>query len=177
MNDVGFGELVVRMLISLAIVLGMVLGAYALMRRRQGLAPAPRAGRVSRIALPGRAGRTPGAMRTSRTGSTRRGLRVLGRVGIGRTTQVVAIQFAEKVYMLGTSEQGAPAVLAELDLDAWLAATESPDDDLVGGGPGVGPGTRLGAGTGAPSRVAPAPRRPSGKGFLDQLREATTRRG
>lgn len=37
MTDVSFADLVVRMVLSLGIVLAIVLGAYAVIRRRQGL--------------------------------------------------------------------------------------------------------------------------------------------
>ena len=47
---------------------------------------------------------------------------------MGRTSSVVAVQFADRVFMLGTSEQGPPSVLAELDLDAWTRSTETPED-------------------------------------------------
>ncbi|MGD9998697.1 MAG: flagellar biosynthetic protein FliO [Ilumatobacteraceae bacterium] len=179
MNDVGFGDLVLRMLLSLVIVLAVVLGAYAFLRRRQGLGGSVR--RTSLVPINGSGSRTA-AIRTAIFGSrsgkpngTRRGLRVVGRVGIGRTTQVVAVQFAEKVYLLGASEQSAPSILAELELAAWQAATEPPPDDS-----GSGPMTtvrdrgsaRL-AGGDATATDAPD-RRP---GLLQALRDATVRRG
>ena len=54
MNDVGLGDLFVRMLISLAVVLGIVLGAYAVVKRRRGVGQASGGGR-SLIARTGRA--------------------------------------------------------------------------------------------------------------------------
>ena len=76
------------------------------------------------------------------------------------------MQFAEKVYLLAASDQAAPAVLAELDMAAWLAATEA-DDDAVAGAPIVREAIDPTAATHTP--------RPSG--LLESLREATTRRG
>jgi flagellar biogenesis protein FliO len=178
MNDVGFGDLVLRMLLSLVIVLAVVLGAYAFLRRRQGLGGSVR--RTSLVPINGSGSRTA-AIRTAIFGSrgarpngTRRGLRVVGRVGIGRTTQVVAVQFAEKVYLLGASEQSAPTILAELEMAAWQAATEPPDD----GGPtatsvGRDRGSARLSGGDSPAGDAPAQR----PGLLQALRDATVRRG
>jgi flagellar biogenesis protein FliO len=168
------------MIVSLGVVLGLMFGAYWVIRRRQGFAPlsapgprrAPAGGgsRSMRSALGGigprgATGRTAGA---SRSAGNRRGLRVLGRVGVGRTTQVVAVQFAEKVYLLAASDQAAPAVLAELDMAAWLAATEA-DDDAAVGAPIIREAID-------PTVLhTPQTQRPSG--LLESLREATTRRG
>ncbi len=185
MTDVSFMDLVVRMIVSLGVVLGLMFGAYWLLRRRQGfgsMGPSPRRaparggsrsmrsatsalggiGGISGFGSRGTGGRTAGA---SRNAGNRRGLRVLGRVGVGRTTQVVAVQFAEKVYLLAASDQAAPAVLAELDMAAWLAATEADDAGTAGA-------------AGAPIvREAIDPTAPRLNGLLDSLREATTRRG
>ena len=98
---------------------------------------------------------------------------MLGRVGVGRTSQVVAVQFADKVFMLGASEQGAPTVLAEMELAQWLAATETPDDPMttaVGSSQLGGIRDRIGTGPAAAGQGG----RP---GLLDSLREATIRRG
>ncbi len=183
MTDVSFVDLVVRMMVSLGVVLGLMFGAYWFIRRRQGFAPlsAPgprrsparggsRSMRSATSALGGfgsiGGARSAGASRSaSRGAGNRRGLRVLGRVGVGRTTQVVAVQFAEKVYLLAASDQAAPAVLAELDMAAWIAATEA-DDDAVAGAPIVR------------EAIDPTmPQTPRPTGLLESLREATTRRG
>lgn len=226
MTDVSFVDLVVRMLVSLAVVLGVMFGAYWLIRRRQGFGPVPRpiaarrpvpgAGRgvgrgvgrrsnrgsnqgslravtslLGSLAAPG-GSRQPGATGMSRGAGNRRGLRVLGRVGVGRTTQVVAVQFAERVFLLAASDQAAPAVLAELDLAAWLAATEATDDVVpsaataagsVSAGPvsaghvSSGPVSSGSLGDGPIVRepIDPLVSRPTS--LLDSLREATTRRG
>jgi flagellar biogenesis protein FliO len=163
MTDVSFVDLVVRMVVSLGIVLGLMYGAYWFMRRRQGFGPTEPPRLVRSFA---RLANKPGAVRTSgaRVPGNRRGLRVLGRVGVGRTSQVVAVQFADKVLLMAAGDTSAPTVIAEMDLEAWRAVTEAADDD-------------------SPMPVAPIvreaidPSRPRPTGFVDALREATTRRG
>jgi flagellar biogenesis protein FliO len=164
MSDVGLGDLLLRMVLSLVVVLGLVLGAYAILRRRQGT-PSGRELRSERgERRTGLLGRTAGGL-APKSGN-RRGLKIVGRVGVSRTTSVVAIQFADRVLMIGTSEQAAPSVLAELDLETWTASTATPDDlQPIARPSSSGPGGSAGT-AGA--------RRPS---FLDALRDATTRRG
>lgn len=151
MTDVGFGELVVRMVLSLAIVLGLMFLAYVVLRRRQGFVggglPRPRLAPAGRL-------RSRGALKAV---GNRTGLRVLGRLGVGRTSQVVAVQFAERVLLVGASEQAAPQVLAELDLATWREHVER-DDDVVR--EAIVPGA-----VGRPTSI------------IDSLREATARRG
>ena len=144
-NEVGLGELFVRMIVSLGVVLGIVLGAYWIIKRRRGGGSGSGAGR-SLVARPGRA-RTP----------SRNGLQVLGRTGVARGSSVVAIQFADRVLLIGGNDQAAPTMLAEIDLEGWELAMQPPVDPMAGG-PGPSAGT-------APS------------GLLDALRQATTRRG
>jgi flagellar biogenesis protein FliO len=184
MTDVSFADLVLRMLLSLAIVLAIVLGAYAVIRKRQGLGGS--SGGIRRVSLlPRRARSTSkgGVLgpsffggRSSKMPGSRRGLRVVGRVGIGRTTQVVAVQFAEKVFLLGASEQSAPTILAELEMSAWLEATETPDDS---GGAGLGTmrdrGSVRAASGGQPTGGDPGST--GSTGLLQALRDATVRRG
>ena len=167
MTDVSFTDLVLRMVVSLAVVLAIVLGAYAVMRRKQGFRSSfgSSFGASPLEGAPTVRQRSTKIARTSSskvTGS-KRGLRVVGRIGIGRTTQVVAVQFAEKVFLLGASEHTAPSILAELDLDAWLDATES--DDGSGSGSvrrvphrrhaGHRSAARSGERPGRPARCAP----------------------
>lgn len=188
MTDVSFADLVVRMVLSLGIVLAIVLGAYAVIRRRQGLGSRGGGGFLRSSLMP-RGARSQstkksrsirsasirsasilgGGGRSSKMPGARRGLRVVGRVGIGRTTQVVAVQFAEKVFLLGASEQSAPTILAELELEAWLEATEHPDD---AGSTHLTPIRDLG---GQPlAGVAATGAAPS---LLQVLKDATVRRG
>lgn len=160
MTEVGFGELVVRMVVSLAIVLALMFGGYVIMRRRQGYGgSSPRASRRSGMG-------SPRASRSSSTGNgsskvangNRRGLRVLGRLGVGRTSQVIAVQFAEKVFLVGACDATAPQVLAEMDLAAWMLHVEADDEATV---------VREAIVPGAPARPV---------SLLDSLREATARR-
>ena len=161
MTEVGFGELVVRMVVSLAIVLGLMFGGYVIMRRRQGYGgSSPRASRR------GSGMGSPRASRSSSTGGgsskvangNRRGLRILGRLGVGRTSQVIAVQFAEKVFLVGACDATAPQVLAEMDLAAWMLHVEADDEATV---------VREAIVPGAPARPV---------SLLDSLREATARR-
>ncbi len=165
MTDVSFVDLVVRMIVSLGVVLGLMFGAYWFLRRRQGFIGTPSVNRA-RLVRPGRVSRlTPGPARgaPARATGNRRGLRVLGRVGVARTTQVVALQFGERVLLVGASDTSAPTVLAELDLATWTAVTEQPDpstEELV-------PLVR--------DAIDPRASRPTS--LIDSLREATLRRG
>lgn len=183
MTEVSFFDLIVRMVVSLGVVLGLMFGAYWFLRRRQGFGPAtglrvPRRSAGSRSLLgllggsaggsTGGAGAPRGAARggAGRVAGNRRGLRVVGRVGVGRTTQLVAVQFADRVYLLGASDTSAPTVLADLDLAAWTVATESPDEDLM-------PLIRDSGDVRSP--MGGSTPRPTS--LIESLREATTRRG
>ena len=174
MTDASFGSLVVRMLISLAIVFAFIGGGYVLLRRRQnGGRPLGRAPRTARstMRLSARnhsSSRTGGSLRSPRNhavakgANPRRALRVVGRITIGRSTQMVAVQFGDQVYLVAASEQGAPSVITQVPLDEWLEATDEVESVIPI----------------APELVAidggaeyPAPR-----SFVDALREATVRR-
>ncbi|MCU1361066.1 MAG: hypothetical protein JWN99_2355 [Ilumatobacteraceae bacterium] len=201
MTQVSFAALVLRMVISLAIVLGIVLGAYAIIRRRQGLGSSRSgggggmfAGLMPRGKSPSRS--MPGSKSKSRLGigrssmksasmlggraigkgsskmpGSRRGLRVVGRVGIGRTSQVVAVQFAEKVFLLGASDATAPTILAELDMAQWLEATEAPEDAGIRYESITDPtAASAGAPVGAAATSSGVP------GLLQALRDMTVRR-
>lgn len=163
MTEVGFGELVVRMVVSLAIVLGLMFGGYVIMRRRQGLggSSSPRASRRPSMGSSRRSassGSGSGSSSGKGTNGSRRGLRVLGRLGVGRTSQVIAVQFAEKVFLVGACDATTPQVLAEMDLAAWMLHIEADDEATV---------VREAIVPGAPVRSA---------SLLDSLREATARR-
>lgn len=174
MTDASFGSLVLRMLISLAIVFAFIGGGYVLLRRRQnGGASLGRAPRVARPTMRMSARnqgsvrgsgvrRSPRSHTVAKGANQRRALRVVGRVTIGRSTQMVAVQFGEQVYLVAASEQGAPSVITQVPLDEWLEATDEVESVVPI----------------APELVAidggaeyPAPR-----SFVDALREATVRR-
>ena len=164
MSTVNFGDLVERMVISLVVVLGLVYMAYRVVKRRQGASFAPRrpSGRSRRTlasAVRGSAGAAPGASR--RGAAAKPGLKIVGRQGLSRSTTVVAVQFAERVFMVGTSEQAPPTVLAETDLATWTSSVE-PDEELI-------PVTRAAVG----AVMAPGRARPT---LLESLREVTARR-
>jgi hypothetical protein len=106
--------------------------------------------------------RAPRTNAVAKGAGQRRALRVVGRITIGRSTQMVAVQFAEQVYLVAASEHGAPSVITQVPLDEWLEATDEVESVIPI----------------APELVAidggaeyPAPR-----GFVDALREATVRR-
>jgi len=174
MTDASFGSLVVRMLISLAIVFAFIGGGYVLMRRRQnGGGSSPRSSQAPRSPMriasrnhnsigSTRSRRTPRTNAVGKGGGQRRALRVVGRITIGRSTQMVAVQFAEHVYLVAASEHGVPSVITQVPLDEWLEATDEVESVVPL----------------APELVAidggaehPAPR-----SFVDALREATVRR-
>jgi flagellar biogenesis protein FliO len=212
MADVSMGELLIRSVISLGVVLALVFGAYAILRRRMNGGRSAGRGRAAgawRAVVGARsARRAPGGFRSIHRPATvrsnrpnRNGLRVVGRAAIGRSAMLTAVQFGERVLLVGASEQSAPMVLAELDGREWEQCT-NPGRELAistsalnaSGAPGMngtGFGDPMEAGrdgdadidatdgldrldldaSGAP-RLAMAPR-----GILDALREATTRRG
>jgi len=165
MINVKFGDLVQRMAISLVVVLGLMYVAYKIIKRRQS-GPPVRARRLStggllgiaRSATSGRSGRAG----RSRQSSTKRGLKVVARVGVSKTSSVLAVQFGERVFMLGATEQAPPTVLAEIELDAWNSSLEDDDSSQqmvrvpVAGGPAAG-------------RARPT-------SIIDALRERTARR-
>ena len=171
MTDARFGSLVVRMLISLAIVFAFIGGGYVLMRRRQnGGGSAPRLPR-SPMRINARSHNTLGGVRSRQTRRTnavakgagqRRALRVVGRITIGRSTQMVAVQFAEHVYLVAASEHGAPTVVTQVPLDEWHEATDEVESVIP-----IAP--ELVAIDGGAEQSAP-------RNFVDALREATVRR-
>jgi hypothetical protein len=171
MTDASFGSLVVRMLISLAIVFAFIGGGYVLMRRRQnGGGSAPRSPR-SPMRVNTRSHNSIGSTRSRRTSRTnavakgagqRRALRVVGRITIGRSTQMVAVQFAEHVYLVAASEHGAPTVVTQVPLDEWFEATDEVESVIP-----IAP--ELVAIDGGAEHTAP-------RSFVDALREATVRR-
>lgn len=159
MTDASFGDLLMRMVVSLAVVFGLIAIAYQVMRRRQGGGGAPliSRSRPSRTAVrAGRGGAKP---------APRRGLHVLSRVGIGRTTQLVVVRFADEVLLVAASEQGSPNVIGSMPFTAWEAANETPEERIPISTAAVSGGQALTASEQAAAR-----------GFLEALREATVRR-
>ncbi len=122
MTDVGIGELLARMLVSLAVVLGLVFLAYTVLRRRQGHVPSG----ASRLRLLGGGSAAP-----AKPQNDRRGVHLIARVGVSRTSQLVAVQFAERVLLVGASDNATPQVLAEIDIAAWREHTTAPEPIIV----------------------------------------------
>lgn len=159
MTDASFGDLLVRMVVSLGVVFGLIAVAYQVMRRRNGGGGMPSLGRA-------RANRT--VVRSGRAGAKqapRRGLQVLTRVGVGRTTQLVAIQFADEVLLVATSEHGTPNVIGAMPLAAWEAANTVPEERIPIATTAV-----------SSSQALAVPEQQAPRGFIDALREATVRR-
>ena len=190
MADVSMGELLVRSVISLAVVLGIVFGAYAVLRRRMNgggsFRPGTRlTGAMRSLTTPGRS-TTPAASASAPARAMRQnrnGLRVLGRATVGRSAQVTAVQFGDRVLLVGANDQGTPTLLAEVDGREWEHLT-APTRELAI------PTTTLGdleaATAGMPAGVTVATAEPvsavhqrldaAPRNLLDALREATTRR-
>lgn len=109
MSDVG--ELVVRMIVSLAVVLAFVGATYAVLRRRQsgGVSPIATGRRRKGVAAP-------------------RPLDVEARTGLARGSAAVAVRFADKVVLIGVTDGAPSTVLAEIPADEWDEACESDDE-------------------------------------------------
>jgi len=164
MMNVEFGDLVERMAISLVVVLGLMFVAYKIIKRRQS-GPPVRAHRVAGGLLGvARSATSGGAGRSSRTRSnnSKRGLKVVARVGVSKTSSVLAVQFGERVFMVGATEQAPPTVLAEIELAAWTSSLDDDESSL--------PMVRV------PVAGNPAAGRPRPTSFIDALRERTARR-
>ena len=107
MADVG--ELLLRMVISLVIVLALVAVAYSIARRRQsGVAFASPLRRKARPATVAR-------------------LEVEARTGLARGSAAVAVRFGDRIVLVGVNDGAPSSVLAELPAADWDAHTSSPD--------------------------------------------------
>ncbi len=95
------GALALRMVVSLAIVLGLVAIAYLVARRRQ-----------SGLTMIG-----PSRRRARPTRST--GLTIEGRAGLARGSAAVAIRFGERIVLVGVTDGAQTSVLAELPAEEW----------------------------------------------------------
>lgn len=163
MTDASLGSLVLRMVVSLGVVFACIGVGYLILRRRQAGGAAIRSRRTSvhrpKVTVTGRPSR---AITPTRSANQRKGVRVVGRVGVGRATQLVAVQFADRVYLVAASDAAAPNVIAQVHIDEWLEATDEVETVIP-----VTP--ELVAIEGGAERPAP-------RGFVDALREATVRR-
>lgn len=107
MADASFVSLLVRTIVSLAVVLAVVGVAYVIARRRAG-------GRAARPARPS-APRSSGSRRRSAPSP----IEVVGRAGLNRGTVAVAVRFGDRVVLISASEQAPTTVLAEMEAERW----------------------------------------------------------
>ena len=103
MTDAGLGALLIRTVVSLAIVLAVIAIAYAVAKRRRGQTG------VS----------TAPARRVGRRRSQPAAVEIVGRVGLNRGTAVIAIRFGDRVLLVSSSEQGGTNTLAEMPAVDW----------------------------------------------------------
>lgn len=159
-----FGDLLVRTIVSLGVVLALVAVAYVVAKRR-GRSGLNRSGT-------GRAGsaRAGGARWTGRR-SAPAGVEVVGRAGLSRSTAAVAVRFGDRVVLVTTSEQGPTSTLAEMPAERWdeLMTVRDPIADLGSAGCTADRSRSGGstAGQGTPFRAP--------MGFVEALRQATAR--
>jgi flagellar biogenesis protein FliO len=137
----GVVHLFVRMIVSLAIVLAIVGVAAFVMRRR---------GTVRGNRRPVGFGR-----RQPRRRAGRPTIEVLGRVALTRSSSAVALRFADRVVLIGASDQAPAAVLADIAAGTWDSLLDDPEWAVPESAPDRLPGER-----------------PT---FLQALREATVR--
>jgi hypothetical protein len=114
MSDVG--ALVLRMVVSLAIVLAFVAVAYSIARRRQ-----------SGLGLPGTP-RIPGAPRRRPRAAAGGGLHVEARAGLARGSAAVAVRFADRIVLIGVTDGAAATVLAEVPAQDWDSQTDDAEE-------------------------------------------------
>lgn len=146
----GVGELLLRMVVSLAVVLTLVAVAYTYARRRNGAG-----------------GLRPSARR--RSNSVGR-LEVESRVGLARGSAAVAVRFGHRVVLVAVNDGAPSSVLAELPAEEWDADRVDPDELGSGAGPFDGTTRAVGSPLDPNGIVSQRPT------FLEALRTATSRR-
>jgi len=150
----GVGELLLRMIVSLAIVLALVAVAYTFARRRNG---------AGATRLPGRRARPAAANR----------LDVEARVGLARGSAAVAVRFGDRVVLVGVNDGAPSSVLAELPATEWDAESVDEGEETL---------TSIGRPSGFVSDDSSSgPFDPNGivsqrPSFVEALRTATSRR-
>lgn len=154
MGDTGLAALVVRSLLSLAVVLAIVGVGYLVARRRGGrsVTMRPRA--------------TVGSGRRPRR--TPNPLEVVARVGLSRSSVLVAVRFGDRVVLVATAD-GAPAsVVTEMSAEQWeelqMVREAIDPTELAAASESVAPGP-----TSVVEGIKP--------GFVEALRQATARYG
>lgn len=145
--------LVMRTAVSLGAVLFVVAIVFSIARRRAGRAASP-----------------------SRRRSTRRGgppaIEVLGRAGLSRNASAVALRFGDRIVMVGVADEAPTALLCEVDAERWDELRSPPEGDGADE-------TRVPTTVPAPvpfGQYGAESVEPSRPGFLQALRDATTRR-
>jgi flagellar protein FliO/FliZ len=119
--DTSLVVLLVRVVVSLGVVLAVMAGAAAVLRRS-------------------------GVVGTTGMGGPRRGLRrrhvpieVIARHGLSRSSSIAVVRLGERALVLGVTEQSI-SLLKEVD-PAELEAPPDPDDVAGSAGPGIGAGS------------------------------------
>ena len=144
--DAGFVALVVRSVVSLAVVLAVIAVVYTIAKRRAN------------------GGTTRAFVRPASKSASRRApaaLETIARVGLSRGSAAVAVRFADQVVLLGVTEGSPVTVLREIPAAHWDELSEV--EQVVATPVAVdGVDRDLGAMT-----------RP---GFIEALREVTSRR-
>jgi hypothetical protein len=100
------GDLIVRTIVSLAIVLSVIGVAFVIARRRA-------TGAIGRPTQPA------GARRGARRRSSPPAIDVVGRVGLTRATAAVAVRFGDRVVLVAANDQAPSSVLAEMSAEHW----------------------------------------------------------
>ena len=116
--DTSLVVLLVRVVVSLGVVLAVMAGAAAVLRRS------------------GVVGTAPAGRRGMRRRST---VEIIARHGLSRASSLAVVRLGERALVLGVTEHQV-TLLTEVDL-AELDAPPDPDDSFVGpAGPGIGAG-------------------------------------
>lgn len=161
MGDTGIGALLVRTLLSLAVVLAIVGIGYVIAKRRAGRSATTR----PRLSL-------GSARRARRTVSP---LEVVGRVGLSRSSALVAVRFGDRVVLV-TAGDGTPAsVVTEMSAEQWdelQTVREAIDPAALAAMSGSASATRS-ASSAEPHLVSMS--EVSKPGFVEALRQATAR--
>jgi flagellar protein FliO/FliZ len=149
--ELSLGALLVRVIVSLGVVLAIMAGAAAVLRR---------SGVVG--------GRTSSRRRTAR-------VEVVSRQALGRSSSLTVVRLGERGFVLGVTESSI-SLLGEIDPAELLADT--PKAGLPGATPSpglVGPAGPEAPGTASPGRGFP-PALLAWKAVLENLRDRTVRR-
>lgn len=107
------GALALRMVVSLAIVLGVVAVAFLVARRRQ-----------QGLTMVGPSRRRPRQFRQA-------GLTIESRAGLARGASAVAVRFGDQVVLVGVTDGAQSSVLAEIPADEWDRSVAVDETELT----------------------------------------------